>query len=445
MADVTVAAIARVDLPQAETIVADLLDILRRQLDMDLAVLARAEREQLVVQVLRGDPGALGLTPGELLARDGDLLGRLLGGPAHGAGAPGVTPFLADITCDDTPCGGVRSTTSAPVFDSNGRIYGVLACLGARPRPAAGAARDARFLRLMAAFLTDSVLDLQEMWTRRRRVWQEVSDLIDGGGPQMVFQPILRLRDRRIVGLEALSRFPDLSTAPQHWYANAATVGLAAELERISVHGAVSVLPMLPRHLTLTVNVSPSTLVAGLLDLVPRNAAGRLVMEITEHEHISDDQQLLLAVQELRTRRIRIAIDDIGTGYAGLTQLLRLRPEIIKLDGVITRGIDTDAARRAIAAGLVEVAREIDGRVVAEGIETPGELATVEAAGIGYGQGFLLGRPTPAADVIGTPADLATANGAGPAARGSPGGVRTGWPGWMTSSGQIGRSAPDVP
>ncbi|WP_163549958.1 EAL domain-containing protein [Candidatus Frankia nodulisporulans] len=461
--------VAAVQLPQAETIVADLLDILRRQLDVDVAVLARSEQGELVVQVIRGDPGSLALTPGVPLTRDSGLLASLLGG--------------------DTRPGAVRSTASAPVFDSDGGIYGVLACLTTRPHPARNAARDERFLRLMAAFLTDSVLDLQEMWTRRRRVWQEVSDLIDDGGPQVVFQPILRLSDRRIVGLEALSRFPDLTAAPQHWYANAATVGLATELERIAIHGALRVLPMLPPHLTLTVNVSPSTLVAGLVDALPPVAAGRLVMEITEHEHISDDQELLCTVGELRARGIRVAIDDIGTGYAGLAQLLRLRPEIIKLDGVITRGIDTDAARRAIAAGLVEVAREIGGRVVAEGIETPRELATVEAAGIGYGQGFLLGRPAPASEVTQDTTTAARIAG-GPPPRAPrpparpdrrvcrvrfglppvdlpfppprrdpdgrillrgwsrvwrrPGRVRSGWPGGMTPSGQIDRGAPDV-
>ncbi|WP_336501271.1 EAL domain-containing protein [Candidatus Frankia alpina] len=90
-------------------------------------------------------------------------------------------------------------------------------------------------------------------------------------------------------------------------------------------------------------------------------------------------------------------MDDIGTGYAGLEQLLHLRPDIIKLDRIITRGIDADAARRAIATGLVQVAGEIGGSVVAEGIETAAELATAMAAGILYGQGYLLGRPGPPA------------------------------------------------
>ncbi|MCL9760130.1 EAL domain-containing protein [Frankia sp. AiPa1] len=404
-----------IELPQATSIIADLLDILRRQLDMDLALLVRAEREHLVVQVMRGSPAHFPLAEGDLLARRTGLLGQILGGHLPGIVADTSTdPRCAALRT--APAGGdrpqsaggdepggldvrlVRAYACSPVLDSDGEVYGLLVCLARRTRLSISATRDGRFLRLMAAFLTDSVLDPQEMWTRRRRVWQEVSDLIDNGGPRLVLQPIMRLEDDRVVGLEALSRFPDLSAPPQHWYANAATVGLASELERIVIRSAVALLPMLPEQLTLTVNVSPSTLVSGLLDLLPTQASGRLVMEITEHEHISDDGRLLLAVDMLRHRGIRIAIDDLGTGYAGLAQLLRLRPEIIKLDGVITRGIDCDAARRAIAAGLVEVAAAIGGRVVAEGIETPRELATVRAVGIPYGQGFLLGRPKPCAD-----------------------------------------------
>jgi EAL domain-containing protein (putative c-di-GMP-specific phosphodiesterase class I) len=394
------------DLPQAETIVADLLDILCRQLQMDLAVLARLEGEHLVLQVLRGDVDGFGVAAGDLLPRRDHLLGGVLAGT--------LPEIVADTHADPQATGqagsrdpgvgidlrAVGAYAAVPVLDGDGDVYGVLACLAHRAR-AASPDRDGRFLRLMAAFLTDAVLDLQEMWARRRRIWQQVSDVIDSGGPRVIFQPIFRLRDQRIVGLEALSRFPDLTEGPQHWYANAATVGLATELERMAISRACAVLRVLPSDLTLTVNASPSTLTAGVQDLLPDMAAGRLVVEITEHEHISDDRRLQLAVEVLRSRGVRIAIDDIGTGYAGLEQLLRLRPEIIKLDGVITRGIDSDAARRAIAAGLVEVAGETGGRVVAEGIETPRELATVMAAGIPYGQGFLLGHPMPIAGVTG--------------------------------------------
>ncbi len=398
-----------VDLPQAESIVADLLDILRRQLGMDLAMLARVEDEHLVAQVLRGDVDGFGVAPGDRLPHRGPI-GEVLPGVAvggsgpndaragPGGGGPGGPP--GDLLYSGLGLPGVGAYACVPVLDGDGQYYGVLACLSHGPRPATPE-RDGRFLRLMAAFLTDVVLDLQEMWSRRRRLWSQVSDVIDGGGPLVVFQPIFRLRDQRIVGLEALSRFPGMAEDPQSWYTNAAAVGLATELERMAFARACAVLHELPAGLTLAINASPSTIIAGVVDLLPDFAAGRVVVEITEHERIADDDRLLMAVDLLRRRGVRIAIDDIGTGYAALEQLLRLRPEITKLDGLITRGIDIDAARRAIAVGLVQVASEIGGHVVAEGIETAAELATVMSTGIPYGQGYLLGHPTPLAGVAG--------------------------------------------
>ncbi|WP_232291976.1 EAL domain-containing protein [Frankia sp. QA3] len=384
---------AATELSQPDTVVADLLDILRRQLRMDLAALARIDDEHLVLQVLRGDVDGFGFCAGATISRQESLLGLVLAGELPET----VEDTLADPclagNCDVRERG-IGSYTAVPIVDSEGRVYGILCCVGHRARPGSPE-RDGRFLRLLAAFLSDAVLDLHEMWERRRQIWQEVSDLIDSGGPQIIFQPIFRLEDQHIIGVEALSRFPDLVGGAQRWYADAATVGLSTELERLAIERALAVLPVLPPDLTLAVNASPSTIAAGLLDLLPASVAGRLVVEITEHEHIGTDRHLLLAVEVLRSRGVRIAIDDIGTGYAGLEQLLHLRPDIIKLDGVITRGIDTDAARRAIASGLVEVASEIGGTVVAEGIETPAELATAMGAGIPYGQGYLLGQPSP--------------------------------------------------
>ncbi|WP_261562142.1 sensor domain-containing phosphodiesterase [Frankia tisae] len=386
-------AAAGTELSQPDMVIADLLEILRRQLGMDLAALARVEDEHLVLQVLSGDVAGFGLHAGATVGRRDSLLGLVLAGE--------LPEIVADTRADPHLTGhrdvterGIGSYVSAPIVDGEGKVYGILCCIGHQARQARPD-RDGRFLRLLAAFLSDTVLDLHEMWARRRQIWQKVSDLIDSGGPQIIYQPIFRLADQRIIGVEALSRFPGAPGGAQRWYTDAAIVGLSTELERLAIRRALAVLPVLPGDLTLAVNASPTTISAGLLDLLPDAMAGRLVVEITEHEHIGTNKHLLKAVEVLRSRGVRIAIDDIGTGYAGLEQLLHLRPDIIKLDGIITRGIDADAARRAIATGLVQVAGEIGGSVVAEGIETAAELATTMAAGIPYGQGYLLGRPGP--------------------------------------------------
>jgi EAL domain-containing protein (putative c-di-GMP-specific phosphodiesterase class I) len=92
---------------------------------------------------------------------------------------------------------------------------------------------------------------------------------------------------------------------------------------------------------------------------------------------------------------VRIAVDDTGAGYAGFQHLLRLRPHILKLDITLTRGIDADPIRRSLAAALVTFATEIGANIIAEGVEIPGELTTLQHLGIPWGQGYHLARPGP--------------------------------------------------
>jgi EAL domain-containing protein (putative c-di-GMP-specific phosphodiesterase class I) len=117
------------------------------------------------------------------------------------------------------------------------------------------------------------------------------------------------------------------------------------------------------------------------------------VVELTEHSRVEDYDALLGALDALREGGVRIAVDDAGAGYAGLQHILRLHPEILKLDTALTPGIDNDPVRRALAASLLTFADEIGAVIVAEGIETPQELDTLRSLGIPWGQGYHLARP----------------------------------------------------
>jgi EAL domain-containing protein (putative c-di-GMP-specific phosphodiesterase class I) len=212
----------------------------------------------------------------------------------------------------------------------------------------------------------------------------------------MVFQPIYCLDTGDIVGAEALARFSDSgSRGPDAWFAEAAQVGLGTDLELAAVHSALRALPHLPGDLYLAVNVSPETVVseklARLLADVP---PGRLVLEITEHAIIQDFVLLREALQPLR-ERVLIAVDDAGAGYAGLHHILNIAPDIIKLDMVLTRGIDSDPARRALAAALIGFAVNTNSRIVAEGVETQAELTALRQLGTDAAQGYFLQRPQP--------------------------------------------------
>jgi EAL domain-containing protein (putative c-di-GMP-specific phosphodiesterase class I) len=118
-------------------------------------------------------------------------------------------------------------------------------------------------------------------------------------------------------------------------------------------------------------------------------------LEITEHEAIDDYATLADALAPLRERGLRVAVDDVGAGYASLRHALQLAPDMVKMDISLTRDIDRDAGRRALATALISFAAETDMTIVAEGIETAGELHALRELGVKYGQGFYLARPAP--------------------------------------------------
>ena len=143
-------------------------------------------------------------------------------------------------------------------------------------------------------------------------------------------------------------------------------------------------------------NVSPAAVItAAFHDLLAGSPGHRLVVELTEHRRVDDYQPLLRSLDALRQQAVRVAVDDAGAGYAGLQHILRLHPDIIKLDTDLTMGIDADPVRRALAASLVAFADDIGAILTAEGIEAPGEFNALRSLGIPWGQGYHLARPAP--------------------------------------------------
>jgi EAL domain-containing protein (putative c-di-GMP-specific phosphodiesterase class I)/AmiR/NasT family two-component response regulator len=228
-----------------------------------------------------------------------------------------------------------------------------------------------------------------------RRLSARIRAVIDDRLFTLVFQPIVDLRDARTVGVEALSRFSaEPIHTPDHWFAEAERVGLRSELELATGWAAVAQMPDLREELFLSMNLSPETLpLCG--HVADAAGAGRLVIEITEHAAIDDYDALTPHLASLRAGGTRVAVDDAGAGFASLRHALRLSPDFIKVDLSITRGIDADRRRYALAAGLIGFANELGAGVVAEGIETRAELDTLRELGVQYGQGFFLFAPGP--------------------------------------------------
>jgi EAL domain-containing protein (putative c-di-GMP-specific phosphodiesterase class I) len=212
----------------------------------------------------------------------------------------------------------------------------------------------------------------------------------------VVFQPIVDLASATVAGYEALARFPG-TAGPDVWFAAAAEAGLGAELEALALRRALAALPDLPPNTFLTVNVSPH-----LLGTAPVAAAfaepaslRRVVVELTEHMPTPDLAALREQTAALRGRGALIAIDDAGSGYAGLQQLAEVRPQLVKLDRALVAGADTDPVKAALAEMVGSFTSRIDAWLLAEGIETVGELAVFARLGVPLAQGWLLGRPAP--------------------------------------------------
>jgi EAL domain-containing protein (putative c-di-GMP-specific phosphodiesterase class I) len=121
----------------------------------------------------------------------------------------------------------------------------------------------------------------------------------------------------------------------------------------------------------------------------------RILREITEHTGVSDYPRLTEALGPLGAAGILSGVDDAGAGFASLSHILHLQPDVIKLDIALVRGIDHDPVRRALARSLVGFSIEIGAVLIAEGVESRGERSALNALGVRYGQGFLWGKPGP--------------------------------------------------
>jgi len=231
---------------------------------------------------------------------------------------------------------------------------------------------------------------------RSRRI-EEVRLALQPGGIVPVFQPIMEIGTRHVVGYEALARFlVEPQRPPNQWFAAAAEIGLGVDLEFAAIKAALERFDDLPPEAYLSLNLSPAACLSGRLDTALLGVpAHRLVLEVTEHAPVPDYDVLRAALRPFLAGGGRLAIDDAGAGFASLRHIVRLAPDVIKLDISLTRDIDTDRARRALAAALVSFGREMGIGIVAEGIETDSELETLGELGVRSGQGYLLGRPGP--------------------------------------------------
>jgi diguanylate cyclase (GGDEF)-like protein len=226
---------------------------------------------------------------------------------------------------------------------------------------------------------------------------REIEQLLQPGRIRPVFQPVLELATGRVSGYEALARMDaETERPPDEWFAQAHRVGLGAELEAAALEAAFAV-PGRPHGTYLAVNVSPSALAsAGVRAALPVDLSS-IVVELTEHELFGagDAHALNARLGDLRARGARIALDDAGSGYAGLQQLIAVAPDILKLDRALVRGAHADPAKLALLEAMISFASSTGAAVCGEGIEELEDLRALAALDATYAQGYALARPGP--------------------------------------------------
>ncbi|SDY95907.1 EAL domain, c-di-GMP-specific phosphodiesterase class I (or its enzymatically inactive variant) [Jannaschia faecimaris] len=369
------------------------LAAVREHLDMPISYLSEFVGEETIFRHVSA-PGLEDLIrPGASRSLDEVYCRLILSGELPELIADTSTiPLARDMPI--TQIAPIGSHVSMPIHREDGSVYGMFCCLSPTPKPSLND-RDLKVMRLFANLAAEQVRARLVADGDTSAAAARIAAALRDRAFDIAYQPIYRLTDGALSSFEALARFrSDPYRTPDKWFADAETAGRLAEAETCAVEAALTRLKDLPPNLRMSVNASPDTVASGrLLPLFGAAGGHRLTLEVTEHQSSSDFAALARAVANVRATGALIAIDDVGAGYAGLQQILKLRPDILKLDMSLVRNLDLDPARRSLAAALVHFASETNSRLTAEGIERPEERDMLRQLGIDYGQGYLLGYP----------------------------------------------------
>jgi len=251
---------------------------------------------------------------------------------------------------------------------------------------------------LAARRARELALEMERVAAVRAQLSDELTRAIDG--LWMAFQPIVRWSDRGLFGYEALLRSNHAPMSrPDEILKAAEQLGRLGELGRAIHQKVARAARAAPPDTTILVNLHPwdlrdeALLAAGspLADM-----ADRVVLEITERASLEHVPDLRLRIEALRRQGFRIAVDDLGAGYAGLTCVADLAPHIVKIDMSLVRGVDRDPTRHRLVRAIVDFCAELGIHTVAEGVEAAAEREALTAMGCELMQGFLFARPAPA-------------------------------------------------
>lgn len=287
------------------------------------------------------------------------------------------------------PDGGRRWVACCPLRRRQVTV-GVLAVAGDGRPPeeimAAGMDYAPTVALLLGPALTES--------RRARESKEMVERTLAAGAFQPVFQPIVHIASGRVLGYEALTRLAN-GDPIIHLLSEASEAGIRPDCELGLLTASLQQARAF-RDTWVSVNLSPSVVVERTTDLATliEDSGCQVVVELTENERIEDYVSVRRALSDLGDQ-VKLSVDDTGSGYASLRHVIDLHPHYLKLDRSWISNLDRDHTRQALVAGMVAFCRHTDTEMIAEGVETEAELATLQELDVRLAQGYLLGRPEP--------------------------------------------------
>jgi EAL domain-containing protein (putative c-di-GMP-specific phosphodiesterase class I) len=238
-----------------------------------------------------------------------------------------------------------------------------------------------------------------------------IDHILAPGALSVLFQPVLEEASGRLHYLEALIRGPRGTSAesPEILFEYARRKHATVAVDRACVTAILADARRLPAETHLGLNVHASTLALDpdflnyLGDAASLNgiSPSRLVVEIVEHAPPWDVKAFRNGLEGLRAIGTRVALDDVGLGHSNFMMILECRPDYFKVDSYFVAGAHADFYRQAVLASVTRLARPFGAQVVAEGVESPQDLAAMRELGIGLVQGWLLGAPRPVGAFVG--------------------------------------------
>lgn len=339
--------------PPPTGVIEDALEAARVHLNMDVAYVSETCPDHVAFQHVSGAQADDVIKAGLKIPTDHIFCDKIAQG-----GSPCVVEDVADRPeISDLPFikdAKVASFVVVPIRVSAGNHYGTFCCYSHVPRHDLSK-RDIATIAMFAKLTTQTLNQHFEAQHEINMLKNQLVDVIRDDALSIHLQPIVSLSDGRPMAAEALSRFSvRAGLGPEWWFDQAQRTNMQIELEVKAISLALAHLHELPPTAYLSVNASPSTVASPLfMETIRGVPTDRLLVELTEREIIVETPELMQALRILREKRIGIAIDDVGAGYAGLHTIVSLRPNVLKLDRSLVSQIYACTVKQSLTKAMV--------------------------------------------------------------------------------------------